>query len=124
MMTKLLLTILVILAALTFLRHQKRPQHSAVVAVAPGSGRPRLPLIAALAFAALTLAVSGFLFYQHWAERHTLFEVVIINSHSGERRSYRAYHQDIGRRSFRTIDARQINLADTERMEVQEAASP
>lgn len=120
MITKILFTILIVVAALTFVRHKNQQQ----VRRAEGAGpdKPgKAPLYAALAFATLTVATSGLLYYFHWSDRHTIFNVQVINSHTGQQQTYQAYRDDIGRRNFRTTDGRQINLADSERMEVQEA---
>lgn len=120
MITKILLTLLVIVAALAYARRKRAPvtRHSSGGMV--GTKSSRTPLYAALAFASLTLAISGLIFYQHWRERHTIFNVQVINSHTGEQQTYQAYREDIAKRSFRTVDGRQVNLADVERMEVQE----
>ena len=47
-------------------------------------------------------------------------QILFINSHTGSEQSYHVYQGDINGRRFRTIDGRLINLADSERMEVQE----
>jgi hypothetical protein len=125
MITKILLTLLVIIAALIFIRHQ----HGA------GSGRGgpgreaerqlaadrRRAMVIAIALVLLTLLVSAAIYYAHWQQEHRLFRVQVTNSHSGVVQSYTVYRREINGRSFRTTDGREIHLADSERMEVQES---
>ena len=123
MITKILFTALIVLAALTFLRHKngsdsrrentRREQQA---------GERRRAMLVAVTLVALTLTISGAIYYSHWQEAHRLFSVSVINSHSGEVQTYRVYHRDIGERRFRTVDGRLIAISDAERMEVLEGA--
>ena len=121
MITKILFTALIILAALIFIRHKSSQsrRHELARQVQQASDR-RNAMFVAIALVLLTLAISGGIFYSHWQESHRLFTVQVINSHSGAEQSYHVYQGDINGRSFRTIDGRLINLSDAERMEVQE----
>ncbi len=122
MITKILFTAVVILAALTFIRHQN--SHSRQQALAQeaqqAAAERRTAMFIAIALVALTLAISTGIYYWHWQEEHRIFSVQVINSHSGAVQSYDVYQSDIDGRSFRTIEGRLINLSDSERMEVQE----
>lgn len=121
MITKLLFTILIIIAALLFMRHKngqgRRQQLEQQAQQAEGR---KTAMFVAIAFVSLTLAVSAGLYYSHWQEAHRIFTVQIINSHTGSEQTYHVYQGDINGRRFRTIDGRLINLSDIERMEVQE----
>jgi hypothetical protein len=119
MITKILFTALIILAALTFLRHKNSQSRGPELRRQREEER-RGVMMVAVALVSLTLAISAGIYYMHWKEAHHIYNVQIINSHNGEQHTYQAYRDDIGPRSFRTTDGRQINLADTERMEVQE----
>lgn len=121
MITKILFTALIFIAALVFMRHKnsqsRRQQLEQQAQQAEGR---KTAMFVAIAFVSLTLAVSAGLYYSHWKEAHRIFTVQIINSHTGSEQTYHVYQGDINGRRFRTIDGRLINLSDSERMEVQE----
>lgn len=121
MITKILLTALVILAALTFIRYknsQRRVQER--VRQAELAADRRRAMSVAIALVVLTLLISGGIYYGHWQEEHRIFTVQVINSHTGAEQSYHVYQSEIDGRRFRTIEGRLINLSDSERMEVLE----
>lgn len=121
MITKILLTALIILAALTFIRYknsQRRVQER--VRQAELAADRRRAMSVAIALVVLTLLISGAIYYGHWQEEHRIFTVQVINSHTGAQQSYHVYQSAIDGRRFRTIEGRLINLADSERMEVLE----
>ena len=126
MITKILFTALIILAALVFVRHKssqsRRPELDRQARQAQQDESRKTAMFVAIAFVSLTLAVSAGLYYSHWKEAHRIFTVQIINSHTGSEQTFHVYQGDINGRKFRTIDGRQINLSDSERMEVQERA--
>ena len=121
MIVKILFTALIILAALTFVRYQNRQarQQEDERQTTPVSDR-RIPMILAIAFVLLTLAISSGIYYSHWQQAHRLFTIKVTNSHSGEVQTYRVYQRDVSDRRFRTIDGREVHLSDAERMEVWE----
>lgn len=121
MITKILLTALIILAALTFIRY-KNSQHRAQdrVRQAELAADRRTAMFIAITLVVLTLLLSGGIYYWHWQDEHRIFTVQVINSHSGVQQSYQVYQSEIDGRRFRTIDGRLINLSDSERMEVLE----
>ncbi|HEA25655.1 MAG TPA: hypothetical protein ENH92_00885 [Ectothiorhodospiraceae bacterium] len=124
MITKILFTLFIIIAAMLFMRHKngqgRRLQHEREAQQAQQVDNRKTAMFVAIAFVSLTLAVSAGLYYSHWKEAHRIFSIRIINSHTGSEQSYHVYQGDINGRRFRTIDGRLINLADSERMEVQE----
>lgn len=124
MITKILFTLLIIIAALIYIRHsqgrdrqQRQREHECQ---AQKVAERRHAWRVAIALVSLTLVSSAGLFYSHWKEQHRLFSVQLINSHTGGVVSYRVYQRDIEGRSFRTTDGRLIHLSDSERMEVEE----
>lgn len=126
MITKILFTLLIIIAAMLFMRHKsgqgRRQQLEREAQQVQQTESRKTAMFVAIAFVSLTLAVSAGLYYSHWKEAHRIFTVLIINSHTGSEQSYHVYQGDINGRKFRTIDGRLINLSDSERMEVQERA--
>ena len=120
MITKILFTALVVLAGLTYLRYQAvRSRRDALARQAGLAAERRRAMWVAGGLVALTLAISAILYYQHWQEAYRLFNVLVVNSHTGAEQRYQVYQADIDGRRFRTIDGRLIILSDAERMEVQ-----
>lgn len=121
MITKILLTALIILAALTFIRYKNsQRQVQERVRQAELAAERRRAMYVAIALVVLTLLVSSGIYYWHWQDEHRIFTVQVINSHSGAQQSYQVYQSEIDGRRFRTLDGRLINLSDSERMEVLE----
>jgi ABC-type Fe3+ transport system permease subunit len=121
MITKILFTLLVIIAALVFVRHKNSRQRQ-------GGGPDReqqaadrrRAMVIAIALVLLTLLVSAGIYYSHWQNEHRLFSVLVTHGNSGEVQRYTVYRREINGRSFRTVDGRLIHLADSERMEIRE----
>lgn len=123
MIKELLLTLLVLMAAVFYVRHKaQHERRQALAREARQTPTSRTPMIVALSLVFVTLAISGMLYYAHWQEAHRLYTVQVTNTHSGEVRIYHVYQDDIAGRSFRTIDGRLIHLSNSERMEVQEGS--
>ncbi len=122
MVTKLLLTILLVIGALLIAR-----QRASARRPAPTSTTPRAPWYWRLIPAALLLvllSVGALVFWLQWQESHRIFTVRVIDTRSGEVRTYPVYRDDVHGRAFRTIDGIDVTLADVERMEVEEGDSP
>ena len=121
MITKLLFTAFIIVAALFFIRYKssqsQRQEHQRQVEQATDR---RAAMFIAVGLVSLMLIISAVFYYLHWQEEHRLFSVQVINSNTGAQQRYDVYQGDIKGRKFRTIDGRLINLSDIERMEVQE----
>lgn len=124
MITKILLTLLVIVAAVVFGRYKAtQSRQEALQRQAEDDANRRTAMIVAVALVVLTLLVSAGLYYGHWKEQHRLFTVVVINTLTGTEQQYEVYQSDIDGRRFRTTKGRQIILSDTERMEIMEENS-
>ena len=119
MITKLLITLLLLAAAIAYVRSRDRQAQASPAARQQAKEQNRQAMFVAFALVGLMLSISGMLFYWHWSEKHIVFNVQVINSLTGERQSYQVYRDGIEARSFQTIDGRLISLSDAERMEVQ-----
>ena len=124
MLTKILLTLAVIVGAALVLR-ARMEQRPGVRASAPSSGRPaakpKPPLHLRLLPYGLVLAaltIGAFFYWLEWKEEHRLFTVRVIDTRSGEVRNYPVYRHEVQGRGFRTVDGREVQLADVERMEL------
>jgi uncharacterized membrane protein len=121
MITKILFTVLVIVAALIFIRHKNsKNRQKEIVRQAEQAADRRTAMFVAIAIVSLMMMVSGGIYYSQWKEQQRIFVVQIINSHTAAVQSYDVHQSDINGRSFRTINGREIHLSDAERMEVQE----
>jgi hypothetical protein len=120
MITKILLTILVIAGALLVVR-KRQPQPSPRQRSAADGTPNRRPLYLALSFAALTAAVSGLAYYWHWQDAHQVFIVRVVNTQSNSEQLFQVYRDGVKGRSFQTTDGLMITLSANERMEVEKA---
>lgn len=121
MISKILFTALIILAALAFVRHKNsRGRVREEAARARQAADRRNAMFVAVALVSLTLLISSAIYYWHWQEAHRIARVTVINSHTGAEQTYHVYQSEISGRRFRTVEGRLISLSDAERMEVQE----
>ena len=120
MLTKLLLTIGVIILVVVALR----TRHNA----APGPGPRNKPITVATSsparitawtligiIVATSLAIAV---YQRAVTDQETVTVRVINTNTGQTDEYQAYRNTADERSFQTTDGRQVTLADVERMEI------
>jgi hypothetical protein len=118
MIWKLLLTAAVIVGAYLLIRARLQGQRPPPTARARRD--PLLPpgLMRAAAYGVLAVLVigSGWYLYDQWETRHTVVTVQVVNAHTGAITPYQARRKDIGGRGFRTLDGREVRLADVERM--------
>ncbi|MEJ2694239.1 MAG: antitermination protein NusG [Candidatus Thiodiazotropha sp.] len=124
MITKLLVTLGVILAAWWVLRNRQRR----IDTVASEPPRIAPPLSGAnpwkwggyLLVLCMILG-SGLFLYTEWQDRYRVVTVAVVNSQTGERIEYQARRMDVAERHFVTLDGIEVSVADTERIELQSA---
>jgi hypothetical protein len=121
MLTKILLTILVAVIAITVARSRAvervraNPQFGRALPPPRRSAWDRL-LPAALVMLVVGIGV-GYL-YLEWIDAHEEVQVRVVNAQTGEVMTFLARKKDIHARSFKTLDGRIISLADVERLEL------
>jgi hypothetical protein len=124
MITKLLLTIGVILVAWLVLRNrQKRmsaPPPAPRLQVAARDGVNPWKWAGYLLVVVMILG-SGLFLYAEWQDRYRVVTVGVVNTQTGERIEYQARRMDVEDRRFVTLDGREVSVADTERIELQSA---
>lgn len=122
MLTKLLLTLAVILAAYYVLRARPSGKRTGV---ARGEQVPVLPrgVIRPLAYALLGVMLGGsaFWLYRDWVHGRVVVQVEVVNTNTGGVTTYRAHRADIDGRRLRTVDGKVVTLAEVERMVVSAA---
>ena len=121
MLSKIVLTILVIMAAFFFLKMREptvsarqRPQPS------PPSEGQKVFRQAAYVFLVFMVISALLVFYFEIGDRYKTVNVHVVNTQTGERVSYRAEQQDIKSDQFTTLEGRTVYVADIERIEIEE----
>ncbi|EGH00063.1 hypothetical protein imdm_2351 [gamma proteobacterium IMCC2047] len=127
MLTKILITALVIAACFAYLRYQrgKNTATSGQTTDTPSTGsKPTLSsqfhwLAGGLILLTATAAI-GFFIY-NWMDNHQVMTVNIINPNSGDKVSYQVYKGDLQEHSFKTLKGQTIRISSAERIEISEA---
>lgn len=118
MLTKVLFTLLVIIAVAVIFRHKTRGR-------ATGE-RQRPPRAAAggirsstviYAIGALIIVLSALLFVLHWQDQHRIVNIQVTDS-GGNTTAYQAYKKSIEGRRFVALDGREVTLGDNDRVEM------
>jgi uncharacterized protein HemX len=121
MISKILLTLFVILVAWLVIR--QRQQRMQVIAqqaapAQPAQGRNNYWKWAGYLLVVVMILGSALFLYGQWQERNQVVRVQVIDSLNGNRNEYRALRTDVRERGFRTLDGREVTVADTERIEL------
>ena len=123
MISKLLLTILLILGLLYYVRIRssarppERPR-KAPVNPPPARQAPLVPRSILYLFIGLMLLATTVMLYFDLEKNYRVVTVRVINSDTGQVVEYQARRGDIDGRTFETVDGRVVTLADVERMEL------
>lgn len=120
MLTKILITLLVIVGAALTLRGRMEGRPGVRAQRRPAA-TPKPPLHLRLlpyGLVAAALLIGALFYWMEWREEHRLFTVRVIDTRSGEIRNYPVYRHQVKGRSFETVDGRVVQLADVERMEL------
>lgn len=115
MLTKILLTALVIIAVVLYLRRRTAAGTAQRGMQAAPAGYWRL-LPAGLLLAALV--VSAVMFWLEWQDEHRVFTARVIDTRTGDVTTYSVYPGAVRGRTFETVDGRSVTLADVERLEL------
>ena len=118
MITKILLTLGVILVCFWVLAARNKPALRTIPNPAEQRRRKQLR-IAAFAFMAVMIAVAGVTVYFELDERNAVVTVHVINTQSGAKKSYRAERSEIHSDGFTTLDGIEVFVAEVERIEIE-----
>ncbi len=120
MLSKILLTVAIVIGALIFLRMQgQRSAPAAQRAAPPPVNLKQRNLITGIILLVL-LSLGAGAYYLNWSEAHRTVTVRVIHATSGKAQEYEVYAKQIEGRSFVTVDGRTITVADSERLEVRQ----
>lgn len=118
MLTKILVTVLVVIAVLTFYRvkNSGRVTEAARRIEARTPADKRFGRMVAYGFVGLLILISAAWYGLHWREQHRIITIRVI-SDSGTA-TYKAYNKDLKGNRFESIDGRTVRLGDSERVEI------
>lgn len=118
MLTKILVTILVVLAVLTFYRvkNSSRVTNAAKRIEARTVASNKFGRRMAYGFAGFLLLVSGVWYFLHWQEQHRIITIRVIGE--SETTTYKAYNKDLKGSQFESIDGKTVILGQNERVEI------
>ena len=123
MISKILLTLLIIIGAVMVLRVRhsaNRPPISQPGSTALEDSETNKTVRLALILFVIFTGVGGLAFgWAEWREAHRILNIRVIAG-DGKAVTYKAYKGDLKGRSFETLDGRQVTIADSERFEVTE----
>lgn len=121
MLTKLLVTIGVIIACIWLVsarRDRPQPKIKAIVSKEVQE-RQKLLRRGAWSFMALMVLAAVIMIAIELQDKNALVTVHVINTQSGERISYQARREDVEQNSFTTVSGRKIFTAGVERIEIE-----
>lgn len=118
MLTKILITVLVILGVITFYRikNSERVSSAARRLESRAPANNRFGRMMAYGFVGFLLLVSAIWYGLHWREQHRIITVRVIGE-SGTT-TYKAYNKDLKGSQIETIDGKTVILGDSERVEI------
>ena len=121
MITKVFFTMLVIVIVGMIFRsknqNQQAQRKTTPAEVEAASSSSLSPKAVAYMLVALLIVVSGVVYYFSWSDANQLVTLRVIDA-SGGLSEYQAYQKDIRGRAFTSISGVQIQLADTDRLEM------
>ena len=125
MLGKILLTIIVVLLALVWIRkHREQERREAKQArnTDPLPENVTEPLndfrFAAYLFLVLMIGSGSYLYYVRWEDENSLVTVILHRDGEQNPVTYQVLKSDLGNRAFTTIDGVRVTVASSERMEV------
>ena len=119
MLTKILFTLLVIVAVYLFYRHRGRTPVKVEKAREPVE-QSNFGRFAAYGFIAVLLLVSVVIYYFHWQEAHRIVTIRVIDGDNSNVTVYKAYQKSIKGNRFESLDGKTVVLGDSERVEFTE----
>jgi hypothetical protein len=121
MLTKLIVTLAVIVGCLWFASSKRNQEPQPVQSKASRKDRERKLLLTRSAFAFMFLMVlaAGVIVFFELQDDYETVTVHVINSETNARMSYEAQRQNVTENSFTTLEGRKVFVADVERVEVE-----
>ena len=118
MISKILITLAVIVGCMMMLSARGKPKLKRVVNPAVERNR-KLMRNSAFAFMVVMVIAASVMIYLEVGERNAVVTVHVINTQSGASKSYRVTKSDIHSDGFTTTDGVQVFVAGVERVEIE-----
>lgn len=118
MISKILITLGVIVACMWFLSARAAKPELRTIRNPADERRRKVLRNAAFAFMAVMIVAAGIMIYLELDSRNAVVTVRVINTQSGEVKSYRAEKSAIRGDGFTTVDGVQVFVAGIERIEI------
>jgi len=116
-LTKILVTILVIIAVLTFYRVKNSGRVTeATRQLESRAANNHFGRMVAYGFVGLLILISAGWYWLHWQEQHRIITIRVIGDAGTT--TYKAYNKDLEGDHFETIDGRTVRLGESERVEI------
>lgn len=121
MLTKIILTLLVIVGCFWFASSKREQNRQPLLVVASKQDLQRKAMLRRGAYTFMVVMVLAALtmIYVEVSDRYTTVTVHVINTQTGARSSYQARREDIQTSNFTTVEGRQVYVAGIERIEVE-----
>jgi len=121
MLTKIILTLVVIVGALWFASSKRGEPRQRVLVIATKEEQQKKQMLrrGAYIFMAIMVLAASVMIYIEVADSYTTVTVHVINTQTGARSSYQARRDDIQANSFTTLEGRSVYVAGVERIEVE-----
>ena len=118
MLTKILVTIVVVVAVLTFYRvkNSGRVTEAARRLESRAPANNRFGRMVAYGFVGILILISAGWYALHWQEQHRIITIRVIGDNGTT--TYKAYNKDLKGNRFESIDGRTVILGDSERIEI------
>jgi len=118
MISKILITLAVIVACMMMLSARAKPQLKRIANPAAERNK-KLMRNAALAFMVVMVIAASVMIYLEVDKRNAVLTVHVINTQSGTTKSYRVMQSDINSDGFTTTDGVRVFVAGIERIEIE-----
>lgn len=120
MISRIILTGLVILIAYGFIRQRK---NAAAAGETPAARQSIFAAddfrLAAYLFLIMTIGIGAGLYYSRWQDDHTILTVSLHRDNQADPVIYQVYKYQLGERSFLTLDGKSITVASSERIVIE-----
>ncbi len=118
MISKILITLGVIMACMFMISARAKPGLRKIRNPADERRKKQLRN-GAIAFMIVMVIAAGTMIYLEVDARHSVVTVHVINTQSGEKKSYRAMKNEIHSDGFTTLEGVQVFVAGIERIEIE-----
>ena len=121
MLTKIILTLLVIVGCFWYVSSKRTQNRQPLLVVASKNEQQRKAILqrGVYLFMFIMVIAAAAMIYLEVSDRYTTVTVHVINTQTGLINSYQARREDINASSFTTVEGRKVYVAGIERIEVE-----